>query len=110
SGGSVISWAIGQAVLAIAMVQWFIVLHECGHGTLFGMRELDRAVGHVASVFTVLPLHSWRPVHRLYHRWTGWLDLDPPREAIVPRPLARYERVILDVCWRCGLPLFSFLY
>ena len=28
-------WLLGQAVLAATMVQWFALLHECGHGTLF---------------------------------------------------------------------------
>ena len=31
----VVLWAAGQVVLALALVQWFVVLHECGHDTLF---------------------------------------------------------------------------
>src|ERR1700722_18849695 len=28
-------WALGQVLLAVALVQWFVLLHEAGHNTLF---------------------------------------------------------------------------
>src|SRR5215208_6735340 len=28
-------WLTGQLILALALVQWFAILHECGHETLF---------------------------------------------------------------------------
>src|SRR5262245_34205083 len=28
-------WAAGEALLALGLVQWFVLLHESGHGTLF---------------------------------------------------------------------------
>src|SRR5262249_54446836 len=32
---SPLMWAAGQLLLALSLVQWFAVLHECGHETLF---------------------------------------------------------------------------
>ena len=42
-------WLLGQIVFAVTMVQWFALLHECGHGTLFRSKALHAPVGRVAS-------------------------------------------------------------
>ena len=103
-------WLLGQAILAINLVQWFVLIHECGHKTLFASRTGNELVGHFAAYFAGVPFHGWRLVHHQHHRWTGWQDLDPTTEALVPRRLAAAERVILNVCWFCWIPLFSVLY
>lgn len=103
-------WAVGQALLTVALVQWFIILHECGHDILFRKRWLHLMVGHVAGFFALIPFESWRRVHARHHRWTGWQDLDPTTAALVPRPLGRVESWIADTAWRWWIPLFSILY
>lgn len=108
--GSWLLWGLGQAVVALALVQWFVLLHECGHDTLFRTRLLNRGVGQLAGFAALIPFESWRRVHARHHKWTGWQDLDPTTAALVPRPLGRGERWILDIAWRGWLPLFSVLY
>ena len=103
-------WAAGQLVLAAAFLQWFALLHECGHGTLFRTRRLNDAVGPVAGFFALIPFRCWKPIHARHHKWTGWQDLDPTTAALVPRPLGRFERLAVNVCWRCWIPIFSVLY
>ncbi len=107
---SIVPWAAGQAVLAAAFLQWFALLHECGHGTLFRTRRLNTLVGSVAGFFALIPFRCWKPIHARHHKWTGWQDLDPTTAALVPRPLGRVERVIVNVCWRYWIPIFSVLY
>jgi len=103
-------WLTGQLVLAIALLQWFIVLHEAGHLTLFASRACNVASGHLAGFFALIPFESWRRVHGLHHLWTGWQDLDPTTASLVPRGLAPAERFVVDWAWRLWLPLFSTLY
>jgi acyl-lipid omega-6 desaturase (Delta-12 desaturase) len=103
-------WLGGQLVLAAALVQWFVLLHECGHGTLFATRRLNVVVGQVAGFFALIPFDVWKRIHGRHHRWTGWQDVDPTTAALAPRPLTRLERIIVNVCWRCWVPLFSTLY
>jgi fatty acid desaturase len=104
------AYAAGQLVLALALVQWFVVLHECGHDTLFPSRRLNAAAGQVAAGFAAIPFTCWRRVHSRHHRWTGWQDLDPTTEGLVPRERARLERAIVNTCWKCSVPLFSVIY
>src|SRR6185436_16331462 len=103
-------WLPGQIILAIALVQWFAILHECGHETLFHSRSIHRAIGQVAGFFSIIPFYNWKRVHGRHHKWTGWQDVDPTTATLVPRELSRVERVLVNVCWRYWIPLFSVLY
>src|SRR5262245_52715853 len=106
----VLLWSAGQILLGVALVQWFAILHECGHRTLYRSRRANRMVGHLASVFAIIPFNCWQRVHAEHHRWTGWQDLDPTPAALVSRTLARVERLIVNTCWKLWIPLFSVLY
>jgi fatty acid desaturase len=107
---SAIGWLPGQLLLAVAFVQWFIVLHECGHETLFRSARMNSAVGRLAAFFSLIPYRCWKRVHGSHHRWTGWQDLDPTTASLVPRPLGRLERGFINLSWRFWIPVFSILY
>ena len=104
------AWLVGQVMLAFAMLQWFALLHEAGHETLFRTRWINAWVGRVAAFFAVIPFHCWKRVHGRHHKWTGWQDVDPTTAALVPRPLGAAERVLMNVCWKLWIPLFALLY
>ena len=103
-------WLSGQIILAVALVQWFAILHECGHETLFRSRRLHGPVGQLAGFFSMIPFYNWKRVHGRHHKWTGWQDVDPTTVSLVPRELSRAERVLVNVCWRYWIPLFSVMY
>ena len=110
ASGGWVRWSIGQVLLGAALVQWFTVLHECGHRTMFRGRRLNTTAGAVAGFMTMIPYRSWTRVHGRHHKWTGWQDLDPTTASLVPRPLGRFERLLVNACWRMWIPLFSTLY
>ena len=108
--GGTLGWIAGQCVLALAFVQWFVLLHEAGHRTLFRTRSLNTLAGWIAGFFALIPYPSWQRIHARHHRWTGWQDLDTTTATLVPRPLAAWERSAVNLAWKTGLPLFSVLY
>ena len=108
--GGFAAWIAGQLILGPLLVVWFAILHECGHRTLFRSRRLNAVTGMLAGFLTMIPFLAWTRVHGRHHKWTGWQDLDPTTESLVPRPLRRTERAIVNLCWRCWIPLFSTLY
>jgi acyl-lipid omega-6 desaturase (Delta-12 desaturase) len=108
--GHWLPWLAGQVIFALALVQWFSLLHECGHETLFRTKFLNAPVGRVAAFFSVIPFVCWKRVHGRHHKWTGWQDVDPTTAALVPRELEPWERIVMNVCWRYWIPLFSVLY
>ena len=103
-------WLAGQLLLAFFLVQWFIFLHECGHGVLFRSRRVNTLVGHLASFFCGIPYHSWTLIHGMHHKWTGWQDRDPTTAGLVPRTLGRLERAAMNFCWRYWVPVFTLIY
>jgi len=108
--GSWPAWVLGQILLAVAFLQWFILLHEAGHLTLFRSRAANLVFGQFAGAMALIPFESWRRVHGLHHLWTGWQDLDPTTAALTPRARGRVETALVDFAWRSWFPLFSILY
>lgn len=108
--GTVAAWAFGQILLGLAMVEWFVLLHECGHNTLFRQRRLNVAAGHIAGFFSLIPFSVWTHVHHLHHKWTGWQDLDPTTATLVPRRRGRFERGLVRFCWKYWVPMFATVY
>lgn len=103
-------WLLAQILFALAFLQWFVILHEAGHLTLFRHRRLNQIAGHLASFFALIPFHSWQPIHARHNRWTGWQDLDATTASLVPRKLRLFERAVIRGAWKTHLPLFSILY
>lgn len=108
--GSIWRWLLAQMVFALAFLQWFVILHESGHQTLFRHRRFNLITGHIAGFFALIPFHAWQLIHARHHRWTGWQDLDATTASLVPRVLAPWERFVIRAAWRTHLPLFSVLY
>lgn len=106
----VTSWLAGHVILAFGLLQWFVLLHECGHGVLFRSRTLNTWVGHLSGFFCVIPFRSWAMIHAAHHKWTGWQDLDPTTAPLVPRELGTAERFVMNFCWKFWVPAFSVLY
>ena len=102
--------AAGQVLVALASVQWFCLLHETGHGSLFRTRGLNRSLGHVAGFLSLIPCPTWCAVHAAHHRWTGWQDRDSTTESLTPRDRGPLERGLANLAWRTWIPLFSIAY
>lgn len=103
-------WAVAQILFAMAFLQWFVILHEAGHYTLFADRRWNVIAGQIAGFFSLIPFHSWRYIHTRHHRWTGWQDLDATTASLVPRELRSWERILIRLLWRSYLPFVSVIY
>ena len=103
-------WFPGQLILAVALLQWFILLHESGHYTLFPEKIWNHVTGHLASLFSAIPFYSWSQVHHLHHVWTGWQDLDPTTETLASTNLSAWKRSFTNVCWKFHIPVFAIIY
>ena len=107
---SILYWLAGQLLLAVCAVQWFSLLHEAGHKTLFKSSIGNRIVGHFAGFITAIPYASWKIVHARHHFWAGWQDVDPTTQALAPRSRPSWIRWTVRFCWACWIPIFSIVY
>lgn len=56
------------------LVRFFIIQHDCGHGSFVSSRPLNDFIGRCMSLLTVTPYALWRRVHAHHHATSGNLD------------------------------------
>ena len=72
--GSVWSFlaAIGLAVLlTLFLVRVFVLMHDCGHDSLFRSRTGNRVLGFVFGVLSGMPQMVWARHHQYHHQTNG---------------------------------------
>jgi omega-6 fatty acid desaturase (delta-12 desaturase) len=56
------------------MVRTFILFHDCGHGSFFGSRRANDALGIFTGILTFTPYYQWRHEHAVHHATSSDLD------------------------------------
>ena len=66
-------WLSAAMLLATSLflIRAFVLMHECGHGSLFRSGRLNRAFGFVLGVFTGMPQYVWARHHQHHHATNG---------------------------------------
>jgi acyl-lipid omega-6 desaturase (Delta-12 desaturase) len=100
------TWCLLQVLGGVSLFRWFVILHECGHKTLFTRRWLNTLVGHLASVLCLIPYFAWRNVHLLHHRWVGVIDKDPTQKDLLRLQAAgNIQNRLFWLVWKLWLPI-----
>jgi omega-6 fatty acid desaturase (delta-12 desaturase) len=56
------------------MIRIFIIFHDCGHGSFFKSKLLNRVVGIIAGLIVFTPYNKWHHEHKIHHQTVGNLD------------------------------------
>ncbi len=56
------------------LVRYFIIQHDCGHGSFLPSRVANDMLGRFMSVLTLTPYGLWRSEHALHHANSGNLE------------------------------------
>jgi acyl-lipid omega-6 desaturase (Delta-12 desaturase) len=56
---------------ALFILRFFVLMHDCGHGSLFGSNFLNRFVGFLLGVLTGMPQYVWSKHHAYHHKTNG---------------------------------------
>jgi omega-6 fatty acid desaturase (delta-12 desaturase) len=56
------------------LVRLFIFQHDCGHGSFFRSRMVNKTIGCCIGLLTLIPYAYWRKTHALHHARSGDLD------------------------------------
>ncbi|MHB8381392.1 MAG: fatty acid desaturase [Candidatus Binataceae bacterium] len=69
-------WLTVVAVIFISLltVRAFVLMHECGHGSLFRAQWLNRAFGFLLGVISGMPQYVWSRHHSYHHANNGNWD------------------------------------
>jgi omega-6 fatty acid desaturase (delta-12 desaturase) len=89
------------AGLTLLLLRAFVLMHECGHGSLFASHPLNRLTGFVMGVLTGMPQGVWSVRHSFHHATNGnWAKYRGPLNtlsvddyaALTPQQQLRYAR------------------
>jgi acyl-lipid omega-6 desaturase (Delta-12 desaturase) len=70
-------------LMSLFMVRVFVLMHECGHGSLFGSPRLNHAFGFVFGVLCGMPAYVWSQHHQHHHATNGnWAKYRGPLNII----------------------------
>lgn len=90
------AWAVAAATMALSLflLRGFVLMHDCGHHTLFRTRSLNRIGGFLLGVLAGMPQQVWAENHRYHHLTNGnWAKYRGPLNvACVSDYLAMDER------------------
>jgi acyl-lipid omega-6 desaturase (Delta-12 desaturase) len=114
---SVSLWLTAVPLLLIILlnVRAFGLMHECGHGSLFRSRWLNRLVGFLLGVLSGMPQYVWAQHHNYHHAHNGNWDkyrgpyatLSVDEYAALSRPRQWMYRF---KCSAAAAPLAGFIY
>lgn len=115
--GRVSPWLAPVPLLFIILltVRAFGLMHECGHGSLFRSRSLNRTVGFLLGVMTGMPQYVWSQHHNYHHLHNG--NWDKYRGPYTTLSIDEYavmtsaqQRMYRCKCSVFGAPLVGFIY
>src|SRR2546423_4147097 len=79
-------WLTAAVTLAMSLfvLRAFLLMHDCGHGSLFRSARLNKAFGFIFGVVWGMPQYVWSQHHAFHHATNGnWAKYGGP-PAIVP--------------------------
>jgi len=74
---SAVSFALCAAITLLTslfLLRAFVLMHECGHGSLFRSGHLNRGFGFALGVLTGMPQYVWSQHHQFHHAHNGNWD------------------------------------
>lgn len=75
--------------LGLFTLRVLVLMHECGHGSLFRSQRLNRAFGFLFGVLSGMPQYVWSQHHNYHHAHNG--DWDLYRGPLTTCTVAEYE-------------------
>jgi len=86
------SWALTAALVPLTslfLLRAFVLMHECGHGSLFRSGRLNRGFGFVLGVVTGMPQYVWSQHHQYHHATNGnWARYGGPMDIMAAHDYA----------------------
>jgi acyl-lipid omega-6 desaturase (Delta-12 desaturase) len=79
-------------VMSMFLLRVFVLMHECGHGSLFRTPALNRAFGFIFGVLSGMPQFVWSQHHHFHHSTNGnWDQYRGPLTIVTVREYAEMD-------------------
>jgi acyl-lipid omega-6 desaturase (Delta-12 desaturase) len=61
-------------LIAVPIVRFFIIFHDCGHGSFSRSKRLNDIVGSLLGILVFTPFRYWNYAHAMHHATSSDLD------------------------------------
>lgn len=78
-------------LLSFFILRIFVLLHDCGHNSLFRTRSLNKIAGFFTGVLSGMPQYVWSQHHNFHHQTNG--DWEQYRGPLSTLSVSEYERL-----------------
>jgi omega-6 fatty acid desaturase (delta-12 desaturase) len=68
---SILYWAVAVLILSLFIVRIFMLMHDCGHRSLFKTQWLNTVWGFITGVLVGMPQYVWSQHHNYHHTTNG---------------------------------------
>ena len=110
-------WLVCAAVVPIALLtlRAFVLMHDCGHRSLFASGRLNKVFGFLLGVVAGMPQYVWAQHHNFHHTHNGnWDRYRGPYGTLSVDEYARLtaggQRFYRYKCSMATAPLAGFIY
>jgi len=56
------------------LIRIFIIFHDCGHGSFFKSKRMNKITGIITGLIVYTPYHKWHHDHHIHHNTVGNLE------------------------------------
>lgn len=109
AGGGLGRRLSASALLLLALVHLYLILHEAMHKSASPYRWLNDLIGHVSGWIIVLPFLPRQRNHLLHHVWAAHPSRDPENNKLIERfsVMTAGEAKKVELLWRSWLPIMA---
>lgn len=76
-------------VTSLFVLRCFVLMHDCGHGSMFSSNRANYVIGYLLGVITGMPQYVWSKHHAYHHRTNGdWEKYHGPLNIISTKDYA----------------------
>jgi len=76
-------------VMSLIVLRCFVLMHDCGHGSMFNSNRANKVIGFLLGVITGMPQYVWSKHHAYHHRTNGdWEKYQGPLSIITTKKFA----------------------
>ena len=68
---SILLVTVATLAMSIMLLRVFVLMHECGHGSLFKTPMLNKSAGFMFGVISGMPQYVWSQHHNFHHATNG---------------------------------------
>ncbi len=93
-------------LLAVALLHFYLLLHEATHSAVSGSSHINNFVGHICGWSILMPFLPRQTSHLLHHTWTGHPRRDPANNRMIQKfsVITDAQAQQLEFVWKYWLP------